>query len=177
MSRFRNTVYEWEGDDTQPYPVNFIWRSRKYLIPYEKTFNCAVVIAVTDDREEYYNDLEERKRIIRRNNARISANAVEGAIGEGSIGEDIEIDGDELEEVPTVSEYSGDFNLQVKFYIDGVLHFTKEIYALDKPFRIPGGVRGTLFEVQIEGNVRVKKFVMADSMDELKQIIKEKDKD
>ena len=86
MTSYRNKIYEWEGDDTQPYPNNFVWESGRILLPYRKTFNCARVIADTDDRQDYYDDIEARRLIISRNNARISALFIGGAIAEDEIG-------------------------------------------------------------------------------------------
>lgn len=167
MTSYRNKIYQWQGDSSQPYN-NFIWKSRKYIYPYRVTFNCARIIAETGDRQDYYESIETRKRVLRRNHAMISGNALGGAIGEDAIG-NVAINGDGLETVPTVAAYSGDYNLTVKIYVDGTLHFTKEVYASDIPFRIPGGVRGRTFEVQIEGNVIVKRLDMATSMKELMQ--------
>src|SRR4030042_264050 len=135
--KYINKINEWEGDNTQPYPSNCIWESKEYLYPFLVTFNCARIIAETDDRTEYFEDIEAYKRLLSRNLERISGFLLGGSNGENTIGE-VEIHGDFLEEVVSVSDYSGDFDLSVKFYVDDILIFTKEVYSLSRPFRIPG---------------------------------------
>jgi hypothetical protein len=163
MTLYRNKIYEWEGDTTQPYPNSFTWQSGRILLPKRKTFYCARVIADTGDRQTYYEAIEARKRAIKRNNERISA----GIIWNPVIGYDIEINGDDLETVPTVADYSGDYDLTISIYGDDTLLHQKEIYADDKPFLIKGGIRARAWEIIIVGNVTVRRFDMADSIEEL----------
>lgn len=165
MTLYRNKIYEWEGDTTQPYPNSFTWQSGRILLPKRKTFYCARVIADTGDRQTYFEAIEARKRAIKRNNERISA----GIIWNPVIGYDIEINGDDLETVPIVADYSGDYDLTVSIYGDDTLLHQKEIYADDKPFLIKGGIRARAWEIIIEGNVTVRRFDMADSIEELMQ--------
>lgn len=54
----------------------------------------------------------------------------------------------------------------VKFYVDGELIHTATINT-DKPFRLPVGITGTRFEVQVESNMPVYQIEMATSMREL----------
>ena len=164
---YYNQIYEWEGDTTQPYPTNFKWRTKKILLPIRTTFSAARIIAEVGDRQDYYDSVANRDAIIARNNARISGNDIGGAIGEDAIGT-LEVNGDLLEDVPTIGDYSGAFNLTMKLYVDEVLRFTKEVYASDIPFRLADGFRGRTFEVEIEGNVTVRRFDMGGSMEELK---------
>jgi hypothetical protein len=169
MTQYRNNIFEWEGDDTQPYPNNAVWESGRVLLPVRKTFNCARIIADTDTRQDYYDDVEARRLILARNSARISALFIGGAIAEDEIGEALELNGDSLEDVPMVAAYSGDFALKVDIYGDDVLLFTKEVYSNNKPFRLGNiGIRARAWYIKITGNVRVRRFDMADSIDELK---------
>jgi hypothetical protein len=165
LSLYRNNIYHWEGDTTQPYPNNFTWHSGRELLSKKKTFYCARVISDTGDRSDYYKELEARKRAIKRNNEIISA----GVTWNPLIGYDVEINGDDLETVPAVADYSGDFNLYIQIYGDDTLLHQKEIYATDKPFLIKGGIRARAWEIIIVGNVKVRRFDMADSMQELMQ--------
>ena len=71
--------------------------------------------------------------------------------------------------MPDVADYSGDFALKVDIYGDDVLLFTKQIYSNNKPFRLGNiGIRARAWYIKITGNVRVRRFDMADSIDELK---------
>jgi len=164
-----NFIYEWEGDDTQPFRNSFTWKSGKFLLPVITNFSCARVIGELADRADYYATLQARSDAIQRNNARLASGSIKAAIGETYIGENIPINGDNLETVPTVGSYSGNYELSVRFYCDGVLKFTKDVYASDIPFRVEGGVRKRTWEVEFIGNVQVRRFDMAQAMDELKQ--------
>ena len=161
-----NHVYEWQGDDTQPYPQNYKWRTKKFLVPIHTTFGAARVIAEVGDREDYYESLASQAAVIQRNVSRISANQIGGSIAEEEIGV-LEVNGDNLETVPTVASYSGDFNLSFKLYVEGVLKFTKEVYS-PEPFRLGDGFRGRWFEFEIEGNVTVRRLDVGASMDDIK---------
>ena len=161
-----NELYEWEGDTTQPYPTNYTWKGKKYLLPVKSSFGAARIIAEHEDREDYWDELHARNQAIKRNNARISGGVLLGLIGDEELG-DRELDGDILEDVPTVGDFSGDYNCNFKVYADGVLKLTKEVYG-SRPFRLGNGYRGRSWEFQIEGNVIVKRIDIAGSIEELK---------
>jgi hypothetical protein len=82
----------------------------------------------------------------------------------------IALNGDLLESVPAVEDYSGKFALTFQLYVDGVLNTTKDVYASDVPFRLAGGKRGRIFEVAVNGNVTVQRIDVANSMEELKAL-------
>lgn len=163
-----NQVYEWEGDNTQPFLQLMTWKSKKFLLPVKKTFNCARIIAEQEDREDYFALLEARQAVIGRNNAKISAETIGGAIGEEVIGSELAVNGDNLETVPVLPLYSGDFELTFKVYADEVLKFSKQIFT-DKPFRLSGGFRGRTWEFEVIGNVTIRRIDVADSVQELMQ--------
>jgi hypothetical protein len=173
MPLYRNQVYEWQGDGTQPYPNNYTWKSRKWIFPYKVTFTHARIIAETQDRQDYYDSVIARNEILRRNRAKISGLLMGGSISEDPIGQ-LAINGDALEDVPTVADYAGDYALTVKFYTWNedaqamALHFTKEVYAHDTVFPIEEGYRGRMFEVEIIGNCIIERFDMASTVEELK---------
>lgn len=164
-----NNVYQWEGDKTQPYPSNWVWRSKKVLLPYRATVGAARVISVLGDREDYFALLVARQEAIARNSARISAGMIGGSISEDLIGV-LEVNGDDLEDPPTVGAYSGDYSLLFRLYVDDVLKFTKEIYS-ELPFRCADGYRGRSFEFELEGNITVRRIDYGASIDDLKTLI------
>lgn len=163
------SVYEWEGDVLQPFTMLYVWGSKKILLPKRTSFSCARVIAETQDRQTYYDALVAYKDAVRRNAERISAYLTGGAVGEDPIGDGIPIDGDLLEDVTDPGDYSGDFELSMDLYIDGEFQFTKEVYANGIPFRLAQGCRGRTFEIELVGNVEVKRVDIASDMAELKQ--------
>ena len=164
-----NNVFQWEGDKTQPYPSNWVWRSKKVLLPYRATVGAARVIANLEDREAHFALLLARQEAIARNSARISAGMIGGSISENLIGV-VEVNGDDLEDPPTVGAYSGEFNLLFRLYVDGILKFTKEIYS-ERPFRCDDGYRGRSFEFELEGNITVRRIDYGASIDDLKTLI------
>ena len=162
-------VYEWEGDATQPYETAYTWKSKKFMLPVVTTFTCGRVIAEFQDRETYWDTVEARNQVLYRNRARIAAGALLGMIGDEELG-DRELDGDILEDVPVVGDYSGDFACQLLVYCDETLRLTKEVY-IDRPFRLGNGFRGRTWEIEIIGNIIVKRLDLASSMEELKMMV------
>ena len=164
-------IYKWEGDSTQPLDAPFTWKSKRFLMPRRTAFSCARVIAEVGDRSDYYALLMAHDEAVRRNAARISSLTLGGAIGENELANTLlSLNGDFLEEVPAVQDYSGKFVLTFNFYVDGTLLFTKDVYASDVPFRLGDGVMGRKFEVEVTGNVTVERIDVASSMDELKAL-------
>ena len=164
-----NYVYQWEGDKTQPYLSNWVWRSKKVLLPYRATVGAARVIATLGDRSDYFDLVAARQAVIERNSARISAGMIGGSISEDLIGT-LEVNGDDLETPPTAGDYSGDLNLIFRLYVDDVLKFTKEVYST-RPFRTADGYRGRSFEFELEGNITVRRIDYGASIDDLKTLI------
>jgi len=162
-----NYVYQWEGDQTQPHPNTFVWRSKEFLLPAKATPMAARVICELGDRSDYQDLLDQEAQARARNIALISANQIGGAIGEDAIGSNISINGDQLEDVPDTPAYSGDFVMTFKLYADGQLKMTKEIYN-DKPFRLIAGYRARTLYFQVEGNLEIKRIDLAASMEEIK---------
>lgn len=162
-------VYEWEGDATQPYETAYTWKSKKFMLPVVTTFTCGRVIAEFQDRETYWDTVEARNQVLYRNRARIAAGALLGMIGDEELG-DRELDGDILEDVPVVGAYSGDLACQLLVYCNDMLRLTKEVY-IDRPFRLGNGFRGRTWEIEIIGNIIVKRLDLASSMEELKIMV------
>ena len=163
-----NELYEWGGDTTQPYPTNYTWKSKKWLFPFKMSLGAARIIAEYEDRDDYWDELHARNQAIRRNNARISAGVLLGLIGDEELG-DRELNGDILEDVPTVGDFSGDYNCTFKLYADGVLKLTKEVYV-NKPFRLGDGFRGRSWAFQVEGNIIIKRIDLGGSIADIKAL-------
>jgi hypothetical protein len=168
-------IYKWEGDKTQPLDQGFTWKGKKVVLPSRTSFGAARVIAETGDRQAYYEEVVAHDEAVRRNAARISNRTLGGAIGEDVVAEPlISVNGDLLEDVPTVQSYSGNFFFTFNWYVDGTLRFTKDVYASDIPFRVSARdanektLRGRIFEIEITGNVTVQRVDVASSMSELK---------
>ena len=163
---YSNEVYQWEGDTTQPYETPLTWKSKRVMLPVRTTFVCGRVIAEFGDRETYWATVEARNQALMRNRARVAAGALLGLIGDTELGDD-ELNDDILETVPTVAAYSGDLLCSLNVYVDNVLKFTKNVYIFH-PFRLGDGYRGRTWEVEVVGNILVKRVDLASSVQELK---------
>jgi hypothetical protein len=164
-----NEVYQWEGDTSQPYEETYTWKSKAYMLPVRTTFTCGRLLGEFQDRETYWALVEARNQAIMRNRARIAAGALLGMIGDEELGER-ELDGDILEDVAEVAAYSGDLSCTLNVYVDDSLKFSKEVYIFH-PFRLGDGFRGRTWEIEVIGNIIVKRIDLASSMEELKQLI------
>jgi hypothetical protein len=58
----------------------------------------------------------------------------------------------------------------MKLYADGVLKHTAAV-ANAEPFRLPAGYKARDFEVQLEGSVDVRGVAVAESIDDLRQLV------
>lgn len=161
-----NYIYEWEADTTQPFPINYLWRSKKILLGAKANFQVARVISELGDRAAYQQLLDDHAAAISRNIARISAGQIGGSIGEDTLGGNISINGDNLEPVEDVPAYSGAFGLTFRVYANNVKETDKEIYS-DRPFKINSGYRKREFYFEVEGNLEIKRIDLANSMREI----------
>lgn len=59
--------------------------------------------------------------------------------------------------------------LQVKFFVDGVLQFTKSP-TNNRPFRLPSGFKGRDWEFELSGNVKAYWLQVGETVDDLKQV-------
>jgi hypothetical protein len=63
------------------------------------------------------------------------------------------------------ADFDGDADLQLKVYADGELKFTKTVTS-SKPFRLPGGFRSKVWEVELIGNDSIRSVILANSVEE-----------
>lgn len=162
-----NKIYLWEGDDTQPLPSSFKWRSKRFILPARTVLSTARVIAEQGDRTDYYESLKNYQSTVERNNALISSWLTSGAISENEIGYGLEINGDELVDPGSEPTYSGDFTLVFRVYYDDALRLEKEVYS-DYPFRVISGRRPRAVYYEVESNLEIKRVDLASTTEEIK---------
>jgi len=63
------------------------------------------------------------------------------------------------------ADFDGDTGLEFKIYADGELKFSKTIVNSD-PFRLPGGFRSKVWEIELVGNDSVHSVILANSIEE-----------
>ena len=153
-------VKEWEGDD-----YNYLaakWKSKKFTLDSGINFSAARIIMDS----EFYNTvlaLVESDAYIADYNADLfAAGNLGGAYNEFEYNR-FPYNGDLLMSANNVEISS---LITFKLYVDGVLKFTK-LVSDEKPFRLPSGFRGMKWEVQLEGNIPVRRVQIATSAREL----------
>lgn len=166
-----NNIYEWEGDDTQPFGNNY-WRSKEVVTPGRVRLSCARVLFTPGDLEPFYQTVLDREEIIDSNAAKLATGQLgtTGGIEGGYIHANYPIAGDNLEAVPAAPVYGGDLTIEFRLYADGVLKFTKTLYT-SRVFKLPGGYRGTKWMIVLTGNVeKVQRCDVASSVQELMKL-------
>ena len=153
-------VKEWEGDD-----YNYLaakWKSKKFTLDSGINFSAARIIMDS----EFYNTVlalvESDAYIANYNAGLFAAGNLGGAYNEFEYNR-FPYNGDLLMSVNNVEISS---LITFKLYVDGVLKFTK-LVSDEKPFRLPSGFRGMKWEVQLEGNIPVRRVQIATSAREL----------
>lgn len=169
MTYYLNTIYKWEGDSTQPLDDLFTWKSGRKLLPHKTSFTHARIIADVGDREAYNDAVAAAAALVTANATMVSNLTMGGSIGEDLLGDErFSVGGDLLVDIDDEElEYSGDYRLTFNLYVDGTLRFTKDVYSADKPFRIRHGRKGRAFEIEVTGNVPVRRVDVAQSLKEL----------
>ena len=153
-----NFVFEFEGTDLNKLD-DYTWTSKDFFVPRQSSFSWARALADFGGLEEYWAYVADRQAAINRNEAKIAANEVLGAIGDAELGV-YDVDGDALEDVPPEIEYTGGLSLTFYHYGDGVLLTEREIYN-DRPFRLTSGRRARVHKIMLVGNVDVKQVDLA----------------
>ena len=166
-----NRLYEWEGDDTQPFG-NFYWESKEIVTPGRVRLSCARVLFTTGDLEAFYQTVLDREELIARNAAKLASGQLGTTGGKegGYIHANYPIAGDNLEAVPAEPTYGGTLSLQFKLYGDGLLKITKQLYT-SRIFKLPGGYRALKWKIVLTGNVdKVQRCDVASSVQELMRL-------
>jgi hypothetical protein len=165
---YDNVVYEWEGDDTQPFDT-MQWESPEIVTDGRIRLSAGRVLFDVGDLEAFWQTLVDREEIIRRNAAKLATGQLgtTGGSEGGYIFGNYPIAGDNLEAVPAEPTYGGSLALTFKLYADGVLKFTKQLYT-NRIFKLAGGYRAQKWIIRLEGNVdKVQRVDVATSVEEI----------
>ena len=155
-----NAFYIWEWEGNTGVNKTYKWKSKVFQSNEgPATFSAARV------RAKFPAPLTqaEIEALIQENESLFLTGELGGTFGAHDVAT-IEIAGDFLTDV--YSKYQNDFRVTFNFYVDGELKHT-EIVTDGKPFRLPSGIVGTEFEVEVEGNIDVYRIDIATSMREL----------
>ena len=162
-----NYLMQWEGDSTQALD-SFTWQSREVIFPKRVRLCCGRVIFETGDLDDYWDEVETRAKIIKRNAQKIAAMDVGiGYQGGGWPVGSLPLAGIDLETVSAEPSYSGDLALTIYIYADGTQVASKSLYTTGI-FKFDPGVKARQWSYKIVGNVdSVKRVDLASSVREL----------
>jgi hypothetical protein len=165
---YDNKVYEWEGDVSQSF-ASMVWDSPEIVTDGRVRMSCARVLFDVGDLKAFWDTVEAREEIIRRNSAKLATGLLGTTGGDegGYVFGKYPIAGDNLETVPAAPTYGGVLSLAFKLYADGVLKFTKQLYT-NRIFKLAGGYRGQKWIIRLEGNVdKIQRVDVATSVEEI----------
>ena len=164
VSPVDNKVYQLDAD-----PVNnlfYEWMSKKFILP-EPT-NYAVSKAQADwdalDDSVAYNAIV--AEITAGNQAIWAAGTpLQSTLNSTTLGS-IVLGGSILANIPTIAETQ---NIQAMIYANGAMVANVAVTSAE-PVRLPAGGKEYVYEVRLTGNAPLRKFAMATSIAELRQI-------
>ncbi|EHK57746.1 hypothetical protein [Allomesorhizobium alhagi] len=140
------------------------WKSKQFVLPQPLNFGAIQIDAtgiVTNQEEENLED--DIAAVIAANETLIAAGSVGGEI-DGGLLDAYPLDGDMLTPIPQPSPNI----LTVGIYADQVR--VASVTRANRPVRLPGGFLARTWEIDVFGDVQVEQIVMAQTIDELKQV-------
>lgn len=170
---YTNQIREWEGDTTQ-YWDNYEWRSKDFLFDKRMRMSVGRVLFASTDLSDYDALVKDRNDLLSRNRAKMASGVTGILPGGGWDYDGVVLGGDALEVDPGVPVYSGDDEINIKIYVDGVEKLSYDVPSA-KPFSLPGGFRGIKWAIKITGNVTVQRIAIASTTRELMAIEEEDD--
>ncbi|MEM5400874.1 hypothetical protein [Paraburkholderia unamae] len=176
QSRTNNNIYAVNQDDNKIYqldadPVNntiFQWQSRMYIMPEPCSFGAlkvqadwtAIQLAIAEQAAQQAAQQQSQQTW----NA-AGTNTLGGCLNDVVL-DTYTINGSALASVPPV--VSNAF-VQCIIYGDGVQLFQTNLTS-NEPIRLPAGIKCLTWQVFLSGNVSVRKFSMATTVGELRQV-------
>ena len=147
----------WEGDD-----YNYLtakWKSKKFILDSSINFSVGRIIIDSNFYDDVLALVESESYILDLNAAVFAAGNLVGSYGTFMYGR-FEYGGDLI-----LSSNNVEINADISFklYANNELKFTKTVNS-DKFFRLPSGYRANKWEVQLEGNIPIRKIQFATSV-------------
>lgn len=164
VSPVDNAIYQLDAD-----PVNntyYEWLSKTFILPEPTNFGVMKLQADWDymDNTEAYNAYV---------NALIAANQATWASGapllstlNSVVVNGMQVNGSILTNIPSIAEVR---SVQAAVYANEVL-VAQHGFTGQEPVRMPAGKKEYVYEVELTGNAPIRKFAMATSVTELRQV-------
>ena len=159
-----NAIYQLDAD-----PVNntfYEWRSKVFALPEPTNFAVAKVQADWASLSNVGTYNEYVAAITASNQAVWSAGTPLQSTMDSVVVNGMQINGSVLQNIPTLAETK---SVQAFIYANGELAATQGFSSQD-PMRLPASGKEYLYEVLLTGNAPLRKFVMAASIGELRQL-------
>lgn len=147
------------------------WLSKPFVMPYPDNYGAIRVELGPDEIIEHPEGIAAAEvalaaavaAVIEANEALIAAGTIEGET-DGAAMDLYALDGDELALPPGPVEGV----VEVGIFADGEKVAT--VTRMNTPARLPSGFRARTWEIDVTGDLRVDRIVMAKTMDELRQV-------
>jgi hypothetical protein len=163
-----NIIYQLDAD--QDNNTIFQWRSRQFILPEPTSF---AALKLQSDYSYIFDPVAYQKKLdaLKAQNLALwtqyagAGLSLQGCLNDAMV-DTYTDDGSVMLDVPRINDLR---SVQVLVLCDGVQVFQSEVKN-NEPIRMPGGFKGLVWEVMIVGNAPVRKFSMATSIGELRQI-------
>lgn len=145
--------------------IDFSWKSKEYHLSSPINLGAAKVDFVSEMSEADYAAAQaEYEAAALANDALVASYAGVGAINARSVNGGL-LNGSNINNIAPLDVAGLTFTL----YCDGVAVFSRQLISDQSAFRLPAGYRSDNVAVGLTGSVRVKKVVLAETMQGLKQ--------
>lgn len=153
-----DSIYQWDSL-SQPSAL-LSWKSKIFALPKPTNFGAILVESDTTLTPEQIQAIEDEiERIKAANAALFAQQSIGGELG-GSALNEYDVNGDALQELPTVSR-----NISVSVYADRKLVAT--VGKVNQMARLPAGFMAALWEVEVSADAPVTQITMAGTGAEL----------
>lgn len=158
-----NFLYQFDADPTNN--MLFGFKSKRYVVPQPVNFTCFYV----DGDYFYLADTSEINAaiaaIIAANQALFISGRTKGPMNEVQYNT-FQWNGSLLQSIPNAADFR---SINVQIFANTELVYSGSVFSRD-PIRLPEYAVGTDWEIFISGNVPVRGFAMATSIDELRKV-------
>lgn len=138
------------------------WRSKEFVLPTPMNFGAILIDAPSRLTAQEQVDIDaESAAVLAANEALIAAGPIGGEV-DGAAIDDLAVDGDTLEPLPT----GAGLVMVVNVYADGAL--VRSITRANRPQRLPDGFLARTWEIDVYGDVQVESIVMGKTIDDVK---------
>ena len=150
-------IVEWEGDSDNY--LNYTWKSGEFRLDFNTNFSHAFI----DLDPDFYDDIVDGYDFTVENAVIWATGIIGGTLGSNTLGA-VTLGGNDME---SVASYDISDSVTFKLFCEGEQRFAKSVDAGRTIFALPAGYEGSKFQVELSGNVPVRAWAVAPSIEEL----------